>query len=135
MKKDIPIIKVEGVGIAIVPKDPDNLKEELWDVFLLNLKPNPINNVLINSKGYGTIEDEKVETTILRHFFEEIGSNTAVMVEPIQPKLFTIANEYWVSFTLDDYMYDRKYVFVPGSVETENMTTIPIVGKKGIIIK
>ena len=135
MKKDIPIIKVEKVGIAIVPKDIHNLKDELWDVYLINLRPDPIRSVLINSKGYGTLHEQKVETTILRHFFEEIEGQTAVKIEPIQPKLFSIANEYWVSFSADKYMYDRKFVFVPGSISVSNLTAIPIVGDKGIMIK
>ena len=135
MKKDIPIIKVDRVGIAIVPKDFNDLKDELWDVFIVNLRPDPINSVLINSKGYGTIDEKKVETTVMRHFFEQIAPNSAVKIEPIQPKLFSIANEYWVSFNADNYMYDRKYVFVPGSISIENMTTIPILKEKGILIK
>ncbi len=61
MKKDIPIRKVENIAIAIVPKD-----EDLWDVFLINLKEAPIRNVLVNSKGYGEVDNKKVETTCLR---------------------------------------------------------------------
>lgn len=135
MKKDIPIRKVESVGIAIVPKNPSELKHEMWEVYLLNLRPDSIQSVLINSKGYGTLQEQKVETTILRHFFEEIAGKSIVPIEPIQPKLFSLANEFWVSFSADNYMYDRKYVFLPGSISADHLTTIPILGKKGIMIK
>jgi hypothetical protein len=76
-----------------------------------------------------------VKTSVLRHFFEEIQPFSALMIEPIQTKLFDITNEYWVSFTLDNYMYDKKYVFVQGSISRENFTTIPFLGKKGVMIR
>ena len=68
MKKDIPQKKVEDLAIAVIPRDGD-----LWDVYVINLKDEPIKNVLINSKGYGSINNEAVQTTVLRHFFPSIG--------------------------------------------------------------
>lgn len=130
MKKDIEIRKVEDVAIAIIPKD-----EEFWDVFLINLKDVSLRNVIINSKGYGSINDEPIETTTLRFFYERIPPNTSVKVEPIQSKLLCITNEFWVSFQMSNYLYDRKYVFVPGSLEEINFTTIPFHEVKGVMIK
>ena len=95
MKKDIPQHKVQDLAIAIVPGDKD---ENLWDTYIINLKDEPIKSVLINSRGYGELEGEEIKTTVLRHFFEEIGPLQIAKIEPIQTKLFNIANEYWVSF-------------------------------------
>jgi hypothetical protein len=131
MKKDIPILRVENIAIAVVPGDDD----ELWNTYIINEKEESISNVLINSKGYGEINGDIVKTSVLRHFFEEIQPTSALMIEPIQTKLFDITNEYWVSFTLDNYMYDKKYVFVQGSISRENFTTIPFLGKKGVMIR
>lgn len=131
MKKDIPILKVENIAIAVVPGDDD----ELWNTYIVNEKNEAITNVLINSKGYGELNGDVVKTSVLRHFFEEIQPASALMIEPIQTKLFDITNEYWVSFTLDNYMYDKKYVFVQGSISRENFTTIPFLGKKGVMIR
>lgn len=131
MKKDIPILKVENIAIAVVPGDDD----ELWNTYIVNEKNEAITNVLINSKGYGELNGDVVKTSVLRHFFEEIQPTSALMIEPIQTKLFDITNEYWVSFTLDNYMYDKKYVFVQGSISRENFTTIPFLGKKGVMIR
>ncbi len=131
MKKDIPIKKVTDIGIAIVPSEDENF----WDVFFLNLKDVDIINVLITSKGYGEIDGERVETTQLRYFYDKIGAEMAVRIEPIETKLFQLANEYWISFQHDGFMYDKKYVFVKGSFLEVNFTTIPIVNKKGIMIK
>lgn len=135
MKKDIPNHKVENLAIAIVPRIEVDDENELWDTFIINLKNEPIKSVLINSRGYGEIEGEKMKTTVLRHFFEEIEANSFAQIEPIQTKLFDLTNEYWVSFVFDDYMYDKKYVFVKGSITETNFTSIPIVNRKGVMIK
>lgn len=135
MKKDIPQLKVEDVAIAIVPRNNGTTDEELWDTYLVNMKDTTIKSVLINSKGYGSIEGEKMRTTVLRHFFEEVGPTQVVMIEPIQKKLFGLTNEYWVSFLYEDYMYDKKYVFVRGSINEMNFTKIPYLDRKGVMIK
>lgn len=138
MKKDIPIHKVEDLAIAIAPREPFLLEEEeedLWDVYLINLRQAPIASVLINSRGYGELNGERQRTTILRHFFEEIGPLAYVQIEPIQTKLFQITNEYWVSFVHDGYMYDKKYIFVQESISETNFTTIPFLNRKGVMIR
>lgn len=132
--KDIPNNKVENLAIAISPKE-NAATNDLWDVFVLNLEEEPIKNVLINSKGYGTVNDEEKTTTVLRHFFEEIGPLQFALIEPIQPELFHLTNEYWVSFSFNGYMYDKKYVFVKGSISEMNFTTIPFVNRKGVMIR
>ncbi len=132
MKKDIPQYKVEDLALAITPGDKD---DNLWDVFIINLKEEAIKNVLINSKGYGEVDGEQMQTTILRHFFEEIGPMQIKKIEPIQTKLFDFTNEYWVSFQFEGYMYDKKYVFVKGSISEINFTLIPFINKKGVMIR
>ncbi len=137
MKKDIPIHKVEDLAIAIAPREPYILEDEedLWDVYLINLRDQPLSSVLVNSRGYGELDGEKQRTTILRHFFEEIGPLEYVQIEPIQTKLFTITNEYWVSFVRDGYMYDKKYIFVQESITENNFTNIPFLNRKGVMIR
>lgn len=136
MKKDIPQHKVEDMAIAIVPREKDGVVDfELWDSYIINFKEDAIKNVLINSHGYGEVKGEPMKTTSLRHFFEEIGPLQIHKIEPIQTKLFSLTNEYWVSFQFDNYMYDKKYVFVKGSIDIENFTTIPFLDKKGVMIR
>lgn len=130
MKKDIKQLKVLDLAIAIIPRD-----EELWDSYVINLKDEPIKNVLINSKGYGEKDGEPVKTTILRYFFEQIGPLQMEKIEPVPVNLFHLTNEYWVSFNYGDYMYDKKYVFVPGSLVESNFTTIPFLNEKGVMIR
>ena len=74
MKKDIPILKVEDLAIAIVPRlEHEEDHQEFWDSYLLNLKEEPIRSVLVNSRGYGEIDGEPRKTTALRYFWDEIG--------------------------------------------------------------
>ncbi|NJL75050.1 MAG: hypothetical protein HC892_08450 [Saprospiraceae bacterium] len=138
MNKDIPYFKVQDLVIAVVPrmevyKTEDDI--ELWDTYLINLKDEAIKNVFVSSKGYGYINGEEHKTTTLRHFFVEIGPRKAVQIEPIQTTLFELTNEYWVSFVYQDYMYDKKYVFVIGSIVPSNFTKVPLIERKGVMIR
>lgn len=137
MKKDIPKHKVEDIAIAIVPRDQkvEDPEEDLWDCYIINLKEEKIKSVLIASQGYGELEGQQMKTSTLRHFFEEIGPLEIKKIEPIQRKLFELTNEYWVSFNFDGYMYDKKYVFVKGSIAEYNFTLIPFLSKKGVMIR
>ncbi|MEM6264370.1 MAG: hypothetical protein AAGI38_17785 [Bacteroidota bacterium] len=136
MKKDIEIRKVEQIGIAIVPAEEEKGKAEgLWEVFLINLKPDPIRNVLVSSVGRGTRNGEAVETSVLRHYIEEVGGNAFAKVENIQTLLFDISNEFWVSFTYDDFMFDKRYTFVSGSISPDHFSHIPLLKRQGVMIQ
>jgi len=132
MKKDIPQHKVLDLAIAVVPDEKD---DGIWQSYVINLKDEPISNVLINSKGYGERDGEAIKTSVLRHFFESIGPLQMHKIEPIPFDLLGLTNEYWVSFRHDGYMYDKKYVFVPGSLNELNFTIIPFLNKKGVMIR
>ncbi len=132
MKKDIPVHKVTDLAIAMVPGKED---KDMWDCYLLNFYPKPLTGVLVSSRGYGELDEKPKKTTTLRHFFEEIESHCACLIEPIQTSLFELTNEYWVSFMLDNYMYDKKYVFVTGAISDEHFTTIPFLNCQGVMIR
>jgi hypothetical protein len=132
MKEDIYYPKVEDIAIAIIQ---EKQKDEFWGVYLVNLKEDIIINVLISSKGYGIHEGEDVKTSTLRHYFTEIQPKSFVKIEPINPLLFKLSNEYWVSFYLEKELYDKKYVFLPESIIQENLTDIPLIGKRGVMIR
>ena len=132
MKKDIPFDKVKEVAIAIVPSH--NTDEE-WSVYLINLQPKKLSNLLVTSKGYGVLDDREVETSTLRKLFEQIDGKSANKIEPIHKELFGLTNEFWISYWVDGQVYDKKYVFVQESIVEENLTHIPILNTKGVMIK
>lgn len=134
MKKDIHDPQVEDIAIAAIPEDNEESGEKDWYIFLINKKDVPIENVLVSSKGYGEVDDKKVETSELRHYVESIPANGFAKIEPIMPDLFGISNQYWVSFYIDRQIFDKKYVFVAESIQESNLTEVPLVGEKGVLL-
>lgn len=134
MLKDIPSFKVEGIAIAVVHEMND--KGELgWNVYLVNLKQDTIESVLVTSKGYGSLKGEDVKTSTLRHFLEDVPGQSYIKIEPIMDNLFALHNEYWISFYYNGFMYDKKYVFLAESIKEENFTSIPVINKRGVMIR
>jgi hypothetical protein len=134
MKKDIAPPAVENVAVAVV-KEMNDLNELEWNVYLLNFKDEKIEKVLVSSHGYGSVNEEPVKTSMLRHFLDDIEPRSFVKFEPIMESLFGINNEYWVSFFIDNVMYDKKYIFLPETIKEENFIVIPHINKKGVMIK
>ena len=136
MLKDIQRTAVENIAIAIVPKEAaEGSEEKLWEVYLLNLKEERIDNVIVASKGYGTYKGEIVKTSVLRHYLGTMDGHTAMLIEPIQEEVFGLNNEYWVSFYMEREIYDKKYVFLPESINDDYFTTIPILERRGVMIR
>ena len=134
MLKDIPKLVVENIIVAVVPEE-NEFGEQIWSVYLVNLYDSKIEGVLVSSKGYGNRNGEEVKTSTLRHFIGSIESNDYAKIELIIQDVFGLSNEYWISFYLGKDMYDKKYVFLPESITEENLTNIPVLNKKGVMIR
>ena len=132
MIKDIIFPEVEDIAVAIV-QDIEGLDE--YDVYLINLKSADIKNVMVVSTGYGLVNDKQIKTSTLRHFFDEVKQHDFIKIEPIQKEVFGLSNEYWISFSLNNQLYDKQFIFLPETVVESNFVTIPVVGKKGVLIK
>ncbi len=133
MRKDIHIPKVEDVSMAVV-RETEGADAE-WGVYLLNQKDVELKNIIVASKGYGTINDQEIKTSTLRHFFDNLDAKSFTKVEKIMPDVFGLNNEYMLTFYIDQMIYDRKYIFVPDSIVEENLIQIPLIDKPGILIK
>jgi hypothetical protein len=136
MKKDIEIPKVVDVSVAVVKELNDEKTVEVYNVYLLNQKKDGIKNVLVSSKGYGENKTtgEKVSTSVLRHFIGDVSGKSFAKIEPIVEDVFGINNEFWVSFSFQGKMYDKKYIFLAETILDENMINIPIIDQKGVLI-
>ena len=134
MLKDIPQLSVENIVVAII-KEPNDEGELVWNVYLINLYDQTIENVLVSSKGYGSYEGRDVKTSILRHLIGNIDPKDYAKIEPIMDNLFGLSNEFWVSFYKDKQIYDKKYIFLPESIKEDNFTMIPVLNKKGVMIR
>lgn len=138
MLKDIPQVAVTDIAVAICPvlsSEDLTEEEEIWNVYLLNLKKTPINNVIVSSHGYGTYKGESVKTSTLRQFLGTMESNSYLQIEVIQKKVFGLNNEYWVSFYIGKEIFDKKFIFLPETITEEYFTGIPLVNEKGVMIR
>ena len=127
--------KVENVSVAIVEIPLENIEKE-YIVFLLNFRDDIMVGIIVASTGYGENPQsgEQVKTSTLRKGIELMLPNEAARIEPIMPDLFDLTNEFWVSFWVNDVMYDKRFIFVPGSINDEAFKLIDILGYKGVIL-
>jgi hypothetical protein len=135
MKEELKGPKVTDVSVAIVQE----LGEEntvVYNVYVVNEKNVKLEGVLVTSSGYATAQktQEQVITSTLRKSLGDIAANSVQKIEPIMEDLFGLNNEYWVSFWIDNKMYDKKYIFLSETIKEEYFVKIPIINKKGVLI-
>lgn len=126
MKKDIDFIPVKDVHLVIAKTDDG------WKSYLINRSKTKLENVMITSRGYGELKDEKQETSVLRHMIPFVDPGMHALIEPIDESVFHLNNEYWVSYFIDEQVYDKKFIFVPDTIVEENLTFIQELEMKGI---
>lgn len=134
MKKDLPENIVEDIAIAVVLTS-ESPEFKNWTVYLINLKNEVLENVMISSKGYGEKDGRKVQTSVLRHSLGNIVPQSFAGVEAIAPEVLGLTNEYWLSYYINNVIYDKKFIFLPESIVDENLIRIPLVNKPGVMIK
>lgn len=126
---------VENVRMVVVPETNEEGATQHY-VYLLNLRDDIMEGIIVTSKGYGIDHEsgEKITTSTLRHCLEILLPNEAAKLEPIMEEVFGLTNEYWLSFWVNDVMHDKKFIFLPESINEKNMTEIPKLGGKGIMV-
>lgn len=136
MREELLGPKVEGVAFAVVQQFNEE-NEKVYNVYLVNLREDIMEGIIVTSQGYGNnvATGEKVRTSKLRHSLELLLPNEAAKIEPIIEEVFGLSNEYWISFWVNDDLYDKKFVFVAESISEENMKILPVIGEKGVMIK
>lgn len=115
MRKDIPIHEVTEVGLALVPeKHPEH--GEIWAAHLVNLKDDPLRNVIVNVEGR-EVGDNTRRTATMRYHIPEILPLSAHPIEVILPEVMAVNNQFWISFSHQNYLYDKK-IIVPHDAGT-----------------
>ncbi len=132
MKKDIDIPEVKNVTLAVV-REKNPVNQEEWKIYLINNNDFPIENTLVASRGYGEKDGEEQRTSTLRHFLETVKGKSSAIVESIDPKVFHLNNEYWVSYYIGREIYDKRFVFVPDTICEENLVFIKEIEKEGVL--
>tara|TARA_B100000497_G_C7282803_1_gene195509 strand:+ start:108 stop:518 length:411 start_codon:yes stop_codon:yes gene_type:complete len=136
MREELLGPKVEDVAMAIVQQYNEE-NEIIYYAYLLNLREDIMEGIIVTSKGYGQNVDsgQRVKTSTLRHSLEILLPNEAAKIEPLMEEVFALSNEYWVSFWVNDQLFDKKFIFLAESISEENMKKIPLLGEIGVMIK
>lgn len=137
MKQDISFEPVAGVSVAVVPDQPEPAPggAATWTVYLLNNNDFGLDNVLISADGYGTQPTgEAVRTSTLRYHFASVAPHSALPVELIDPAVFHLTNQYWVSYYAGGQIFDKKFLFVPDSIVATNLSRLDLLdGRAGVL--
>jgi hypothetical protein len=133
MRKDIHAPKVEGVAMAVV-REKDEEGEDAWYVYVVNLQEVALDNVLVSSRGYGELEGETRKTSEMRHFLDSLAPQSWAKIERIVEDVFGLNNQYWLSYYIGSTLHDKKYIFLPDSIQEDNFTEIPLMNKRGVMI-
>lgn len=132
MKKDIEIPEVKNVTVAVV-REKTLFDTYDWKVYLINNNNVQLENTLVASTGYGEKDGKLQKTSTLRHFLETVPPKSSALVEPIDENVFHLNNEYWVSYYIGSQIYDKKFVFVPETINENNLTYIKELESEGIL--
>jgi hypothetical protein len=133
MKKDLPQNIVKDIAVAVA-LEKENAESKIWYVYLINLKKEPIENVLVTSRGYGEKDGKSVKTSTLRHMFPVVEKGSYKLIEPIDEQTFGLNNEYWLSYYIGKEIYDKKFIFLPESIVELNFIKLPVLNKVGVMI-
>lgn len=133
MKKDIQIPEVTDVFMAIVKEYNEVFRCDDWNAYLINNKEVDLEMVLVVSKGYD--EEQLTETSLLRHKIEKLPAKSFAKVEFLHEGVLKLSNFFNVTFFEGNAMFDKKYLFEKGSLKEASLRMIPLLNKKGILVK
>ena len=131
VQKDIDIPKVEKVYVAAVREKHEEFQTEDWNAYLINDRDKAIDTVLIVTRGY----DDQQSTSTMRHTIKELPPQSFAKVEFLQDDVLKLNNEFSVSFFSEGKMYHKKYVFSKNSINEKALQEVPVMSKKGILLK
>ncbi len=131
MKKDIDIPKVEGIFVAAVREENEEFRSMDWNAYVINDRDTAVDTVLIVSKGY----DDKEVTSTMRHTIKELPPQSFAKVEFLQDEVLKLNNEFSISFFAEGKMFHKNYVFRKNSINEKALQEIPVMTKKGVLLK
>lgn len=131
MKEDISIPKVVGVYIAIVNEYNDIYKTQDWNAYIINDKEVDLEVVLIVTSGYS----QDKTTSVFRKKIDRLPAKSYAKIELMQEELFTLNNQFKVSFFEGNTMFDKTYLFRTNTINKKAFQDIPLMNRRGIVAK
>jgi len=133
MKKDIKIPEVKDVFVAIVKEYNKIFQCDDWNAYIINNKEVALEMVLIVSKGYD--EEQLLETSVMRKKIDKLPSKSFAKIELIQGDVLQLSNFFNVTFFEGSQLFEKKYLLKKGRLKEGALRTIPLLNKRGILIK
>ncbi len=131
MKKDIQILEVTGVEMAMVYEYNDVYKTDDWNVYLINNKSVPLEMLVIVSQGFSATKT----TSLLRKKLAILPANSFAKIEYIQPELFKLNNRFQVTFFEGNTLYEKTFLFEENTVKESALQVIDEIKKRGVLAK
>jgi len=131
MKKDIEFPEVKGVSIAVVKEWNTEFEMEDWNAYIINENDKAIDAVIIVTQGFST---EK-KTSKFRHMLGTIKANDYQKFELMQEGILSFRNEFSVTYFLNNTLYDKKFIFRQNTINENAFRDIPVLNKKGVLVK
>lgn len=130
MKKDITIPEVTEVYVAAIYVHNESFDTYEWNVYLINNHQEPIETVLVVSKGA-----QQKTTSVLRKSIAHLPAKSFAKLEYLHDDLLAIENRFMVTFFKDAKLFDKTFVFPSKSIKTSKVKPLPVVPEKGILAK
>jgi hypothetical protein len=135
MKKDINPPKVENVFLAAIQEWNDDFMKNVWYVHLVNDSDFDLDGVMVVSKAFGTIDGEMKKTSLLRHAFQQIPTQSLVKVEMIEKSVLELNNEFMVTYFIGNTLYDKKFTFRKNTINERATEEVPHIWKNGVVVR
>jgi hypothetical protein len=131
VKKDIYLPKVENVHVAVVYEYNDIYKSNDWNAYIINDKEVDLEMVLIVTRGYS----ETKETSTMRHKLDKLPAKSFAKIELMQEAVLQLNNEFKVTFFENNTLFDKTYLFRKNTINIKALQTMPLMNKKGVLVK
>ncbi|HET8754061.1 MAG TPA: hypothetical protein VFM59_06840 [Salinimicrobium sp.] len=131
MQKDIQIPEVKDVFLAAVLQENEDFKTRDWNVFLINNGKDPLENILIVSRG----NDGENATSTMRHSLKLLPAKSFAKIEFLQEEVLKLNNLFSVSFFAEGKLFHKNFTFEKNSVREDALREIPLIPEKGILLK
>jgi len=135
MKKDIVIPKVENVYLAAIQQWSDDFMEKVWYVHLVNDSDFDLDSVMVVSKAFGTIDGEMKRTSLLRHAFVQVPSQSVVKIEMVEKSVLALNNEFMVTYFIGSMLYDKKFIFRTNTINERATEEVPHIWQPGVVVR
>src|SRR5690606_10282127 len=131
MKKDIKIPEVKDVFMAVVQEENQDFRSMDWNAYLVNEGELPIYTVLIVTRGYS--DSQTIST--MRHSLKELPPNSFAKVVFLKDEVLVLNNEFSVSSFCEGKMLHKKYIFSKNSINEKATREVPVMGKRGVVVR